>query len=85
MQTQSPRVSATDDRLGTVLGVALTLVMMVAYFGFIGLGSFAPAVLARPVVAGGTVTVAFAYGLFVIGLGVVLTSAYVWVTSRRAG
>jgi uncharacterized membrane protein (DUF485 family) len=65
---------------GTWLGVVLTLLLMAAYFGFIGLGALAPAVLARPLVAGGTVTVAFAYGLFVIALGVVLTSLYVWVT-----
>ena len=66
------------------MGVVLTLLMMVAYFGFIGLGAFAPAVLARPVFAGGTTTVAFAYGLFVIALGVALTSFYVWFSNRRA-
>ncbi len=46
-----------DEREGgTVLGMVLTLLVILAYFGFIGLGAFAPAVLARPVVAGGTTT-----------------------------
>ncbi len=78
--------SATSDQpeAGTRLGVVLTLLLMLAYFGFIGLGAFAPAVLAKAVFTGGTTTVAFAYGLFVITLGVVLTSFYVWSTNRQS-
>ena len=78
--------SATSDQreAGTRLGVVLTLLLLLAYFGFIGLGAFAPAVLAKPVFPGGTTTVAFAYGLFVIVLGVVLTSFYVWFTNRQS-
>ena len=78
--------SATSDQrdTGTRLGVVLTLLLMLAYFGFIGLGAFAPAVLAKTVFVGGTTTVAFAYGLFVITLGVVLTSFYVWSTNRQS-
>jgi uncharacterized membrane protein (DUF485 family) len=64
------------------LGLSLMMVLMVAYFGFIGLGAFAPSVLAKPVVSGGIVTLAFAYGLTVIGLGAVLTGVYVWITNR---
>lgn len=78
----TPAVTAADR--SSTLGVALTLVMMAAYFGFIGLGAFAPMVLAQPVVAGGVTTVAFAYGLFVIALGVVLTSVYVGLTNRQS-
>ena len=85
MKIEARDTPAIDDARSTVFGVACTLVLMLAYFGFIGLGAFAPGVLARPVLAGGTVTIAFAYGLFVIGLGVALTSIYVWVASRRAG
>ena len=66
------------------MGILLTLLLILAYFGFIGLGAFAPAVLAQPVLAGGTTTVAVAYGLFVIGFGVALTSFYVWFANRRS-
>ena len=65
------------------LGLGLTAILMVFYFGFVGLGAFAPSVLARPLVEGGTVTVAFAYGLFVIALGVVLTGIYVLIANRE--
>jgi uncharacterized membrane protein (DUF485 family) len=66
------------------VGLPLTLILMVAYAGFIGLGTFAPSVLAKPVFTGGTTTWAFAYGLFVIALGVVLAGAYVLIANRRA-
>ena len=75
---------ATAADRSTRLGVALTLVLMSVYFGFIGLGAFAPRVLAQPVVAGGVVTVAFAYGLSVIALTIVLTSVYVGLTNRKS-
>ena len=64
------------------LGIGLTGILVAAYFGFIGLSAFAPARLAAPVVAGGTVTWAFAYGLAVIGLGVGLTGLYVLLANR---
>ncbi|WP_375464830.1 DUF485 domain-containing protein [uncultured Methylobacterium sp.] len=64
------------------LGAGLTAILVLAYFGFIGLGAFAPALLAQPVHAGGTVTWAFAYGLGVIGLGVGLTGLYVLAANR---
>lgn len=83
----NPRTNHPDpsieERSDAKLGVLLSLLLMLAYFGFIGLGAFAPVVLAWPLVSGGTVTVAFAYGLFVIGLGVALTSLFVWLTNRR--
>ncbi|RYY09889.1 MAG: DUF485 domain-containing protein [Alphaproteobacteria bacterium] len=49
---------------------------------FVAMGAFAPAVLAKPVLSGGTVNWAFAYGLFVIVLGVVLTGIYVLTVNR---
>ena len=64
------------------IGASLTAILVAAYFGFIGLSAFAPALLARPVFAGGTVTWAFACGLGVIGLGVGLTGLYVLVANR---
>ena len=66
------------------LGLPLTLVLMAAYFGFIGLGAFAPDVLAAPVVTGGPTTWAFAYGLLVIALGVALTGLYVLIANRSS-
>ena len=66
------------------IGLPLTLILMVVYAGFIGLGTFAPSVLAKPVFVGGTTTWAFAYGLFVIALGVVLAGVYVLIANRRA-
>ncbi|GJD42573.1 hypothetical protein AFCDBAGC_0411 [Methylobacterium cerastii] len=75
----SLRVPDTQD---VSLGVILTIILMVAYFGFVAMGAFAPAVLAKPVLSGGTVNWAFAYGLFVIVLGVVLTGIYVLAVNR---
>jgi uncharacterized membrane protein (DUF485 family) len=66
------------------VGLPLTLILMLVYGGFIGLGTFAPSVLAKPIFTGGTTTWAFAYGLFVIALGVLLAGAYVLIANRRA-
>jgi uncharacterized membrane protein (DUF485 family) len=66
------------------VGLPLTLILMLVYAGFIGLGTFAPSMLAKPVFTGGTTTWAFAYGLFVIALGVVLAGVYVLIANRRA-
>ena len=76
---RSPRPD--DSAQSLRLGVALTAVLTVAYFGFVGLSAFAPALLAKPIAAGGVVTWAFAYGLGVIVLGVVLTGLYVLVAN----
>ena len=64
------------------LGVVLTTILSLVYFGFVACCAFAPGLLARPVVSGGMVTWAFAYGLLVIVLGVVLTGLYVQVANR---
>lgn len=61
MCTDSDSNISDEHKGDATLGVVLTLVMMLAYFGFIGLGAFAPDVLALSVVKGGTTTVAFAY------------------------
>lgn len=83
MRPPSDRSVSDQFDTSALLGAALTVLMMLAYFGFIGLGAFAPAVLATPVFKGGTTTLAFAYGLFVIALGVALTRFYVWFTNRQ--
>ncbi|TXN72345.1 DUF485 domain-containing protein [Methylobacterium sp. WL6] len=76
----SPKPGAATESIR--LGVGLTLVLVAAYFGFIGLSAFAPVMLARPVMTGGTVTWAFAYAFGVIGLGVALTGIYVLAANR---
>lgn len=80
----SRKTAASTAPVGAVsIGLPLTLLLMAVYFGFIGLGTFAPALLAVPVFKGGTTTWAFAYGLFIIALGVVLTGIYVLLANRR--
>lgn len=81
MEQYKPILRAHDTQ-NVHLGVILTAILMVAYFGFVAMGAFAPALLAKPVLSGGTVTWAFAYGLFVIVLGVVLTGIYVLTVNR---
>ncbi|WP_267360913.1 MULTISPECIES: DUF485 domain-containing protein [unclassified Methylobacterium] len=79
----------SQARSTLALGVTFTVILVGAYFGFVVMCAFAPGLLAQPVLAGGTVTWAFAYGLFVIVLGVVLTGLYVFTANRadmqRAG
>ena len=83
MAGSTPYVGAA--RVGSPkLGVALTAILFVVYYGFISLGVFAPGVLATPIVSGGTVTVAFAYGLFVIALGVALTGLYAVIANQAS-
>lgn len=77
-----PICQRQSDARNATLGAILTVVLVAAYFGFVGMGAFAPALLAKPVLADGTVTWAFAYGLFVILLGVVLTGLYVLLVNR---
>ncbi|WP_264048219.1 DUF485 domain-containing protein [Methylobacterium flocculans] len=81
MEPGKPPLRAPDTQ-NVHLGVTLTVILMAAYFGFVAMGAFAPALLAKPVLSGGTVTWAFAYGLFVIVLGVVLTGIYVLAVNR---
>ena len=83
MTTPSDRSVTNRIDTSTFLGLVLTALMMLAYFSFIGLGAFAPAILAKTIFTGGTTTLAFAYGLFVIALGAALTSFYVWFTNRQ--
>ena len=80
--TPAPIQAHPQSGHSAYLGPALTAVLIAVYFGFVTLCAFAPGLLARPVLVGGTVTWAFAYGLFVIVLGVVLTGLYVLVANQ---
>ncbi len=76
---------AATAGIGAVnVGLPLTVLLMIVYGGFILLGTFAPRLLAVPVFTGGTTTWAFAYGLFVIVLGVALSGVYVLIANRRS-
>ncbi len=62
------------------LAWGLAALVLAAYFGFILLAAWAPALLARPVLPGGTLTVGLGLGVGVILWSVALTGLYV----RRA-
>ncbi len=59
------------------LGLTLSAIMLVIYFGFILLVAYAPQLLATPL-AGGLTTIGIPVGLFVILSAFVLTGIYVW-------
>ncbi len=61
----------------TRFGWILTVVMLIAYFGYIGLIAFDKAFLARPVGAGVT-SLGIPVGIGLILLTVLLTGIYVW-------
>ncbi len=63
-----------EHKRGT-LGLTLTIVMLVVYFGFVGLVAFAPWLMGTPVL--GIMTLGFPLGLGVILLAIVLTGFYV--------
>lgn len=61
---------------------ALTLIMLVIFFGYILLIAFAPDLLGVPI-GGGTTTVGIPLGLGVIISGIVLTGVYVHRANSR--
>ncbi len=78
----------TRDRLEALvrrrfrIGAALTLVMMLGYFGFIALVAFGKPT-AGTLLAGGRVSVGIVVGACVIVLAPVLTTLYVRWANRR--
>ena len=60
------------------LGWSLTLIMLLGFFGFIGVVAFNPSLLAMPLAAGMTTTVGFAVGLGLMVLTLATTGLYVW-------
>ena len=59
----------------------LTILMLVIYFGFIGLVAFLPATIGT--VIAGSITVGIALGIAVILSAVLLTGIYVWRANTR--
>ena len=61
------------------LGMALTLVALGAFFGFLGLAAAAPGLLAQPVAGAVPLSFVLAAGLIVGTM--LLTGLYVWATN----
>lgn len=58
------------------LAIALSAVMLTAYFAFILVIAFKPALLGAPLVAGGVTTVGIPVGVGLILLAIILTAIY---------
>ena len=65
-------------------GWTLTILMLVVYYGYIGLIAFDKAFLAKPLGAGVT-TLGIPIGMAVIVFSIVITGLYVRETERRHG
>jgi uncharacterized membrane protein (DUF485 family) len=61
----------------TRFGWTLTAIMLVAYYGFVSLIAFDKAFLAKPVIAGGVMSLGIPIGFGLIVLSIVLTAVYV--------
>jgi uncharacterized membrane protein (DUF485 family) len=61
----------------------LTLVMLVSYFGFIGLVAFNKELLATPLIEGQATTIGFAVALVLMLLSLATTAWYVRVANTR--
>ena len=75
------RVRANPDfialeRERSRFGWTLAIVMLVIYFGFVGLVAFAPGLMGTPV--SGIITLGFPLGLLVIISAIILTGVYVF-------
>jgi uncharacterized membrane protein (DUF485 family) len=70
-------VDTGRERVG--LGIFLTLVEVLMFFGFITLAVVSPATLASPVVDGSEITVAFLYGMVILVASVLLIGMYVLI------
>ena len=76
-----PRYQRLLKRRGRFTG-ALTIVMLVVYFGYVALIAFDKAVLARPI-GGGVTSLGIPVGLGVILLAILLTGIYVRRANRE--
>jgi uncharacterized membrane protein (DUF485 family) len=73
-----PEVSAANARAGLIL----FFIYLAFYGGFMGLATFAPQAMGRPVLAG--VNLAIIYGLSLIGGALVVAAIYMWICGRNA-
>jgi len=73
-----PEVSAANARAGLIL----FFVYLAFYAGFMGLATFAPQAMGRPVLAG--VNLAITYGMGLIGGAFIIAAIYMWACGRNA-
>lgn len=66
-----------------ILGWILTILMLIVYYGFIGLIAFNRAFLARPLSPDGVTTLGIPVGLGVIIFTVAITGLYVYRANSR--
>ena len=71
---QNPDFIALERERGQ-LGWTLAIIMLVIYFGFVGLVAFAPGLMGTPIA--GVITLGFPLGLLVILSAIALTGVYV--------
>jgi uncharacterized membrane protein (DUF485 family) len=62
----------------TVFAWTLSVIILVMYFGFIGIIAFDKTMLAAPLVAGSVTTIGFPIGVGVILASIILTGIYVY-------
>jgi uncharacterized membrane protein (DUF485 family) len=65
------------ERTRRVFGWTLAIIMLVIYYGFIGLVAFAPSMIGQSV-GGSSITLGLVLGIAVILSAIVLTGIYVW-------
>jgi uncharacterized membrane protein (DUF485 family) len=75
---EHPEVSAANARAG----LWLFFVYLALYAGFMGLASFAPQAMGRPVLAG--VNLAITYGIGLILGALVVAAIYMWICGKNA-
>src|SRR4051794_36231866 len=73
-----PEVSAANARAG----LALFIVYLAFYAGFMGLAAFAPQAMGRPVLGG--VNLAITYGMGLIVGALTIAALYMWACARNA-
>jgi uncharacterized membrane protein (DUF485 family) len=80
---QGLETCADTGREKVGLALLLTFIEIVVFFGFISLAIISPAMLGAPISNGSAITVAFAYGLVILVVSVLLTGMYVLAENRN--
>jgi uncharacterized membrane protein (DUF485 family) len=74
---------ATTGRERVGLALILTVMEVIMFFGFIAIAVASPATLAAPISSGAEITVAFAYGMVILIVSVLLTGLYVLAENKN--
>jgi uncharacterized membrane protein (DUF485 family) len=76
---EKPKV-LSGERMG--LAIALTVVEMVMFFGFIFISAFSPSIL-EPAIGGSSINLAFIYAMVILVVSVLLIGLYVQIENRN--